>query len=107
METNNKSTHILNTSATLFGLCFVVFTSLKALKLDGNTWIDESTAISMFLFIISCVSSFLAIRTNSKKSRTYENVADYVFLAGLFVLFLNTVLIVFNILEKSVSVAKK
>ena len=58
-EPNQKSAHILNTSATLFGLCFVVLTSLKALKIDKDTLMDECTTCSMFLFMTSCFLSFL------------------------------------------------
>lgn len=97
-ETNNKSVHILNISATLFGLCYVVFTSLKTLKLDGNTLIDEFTAFSMVLFMISCLLSFLSIR-GAKKSTMFERIADYAFLSGLFTLFIITIFIVFNILH--------
>jgi len=97
-EINNKSSHILNTSATLFGLCYVVFTSLKTLKLDGNTLIDEFTAVSMVLFMISCLLSFLSIRSN-RKSVYFERIADYAFLAGLFTLFIITIFIVFNLVQ--------
>jgi len=97
-DVNNKSSHILSTSATLFGLCYVVFTSLKALKLDGNTVIDEFTAVSMVLFITSCLISFLSIR-GGKKSLLYERIADYLFLAGLFTLFIITIFIVFKIAQ--------
>jgi hypothetical protein len=97
-EANDKSSHILNTSATLFGLCYVVFTSLKSLRLDANTLIDEFTAISMVLFMISCIFSFLAIR-RAKRSTLFENIADYVFLAGLFTLFIITIAIIFKLLH--------
>ena len=97
-EVNGKSSHILSTSATLFGLCYVVFTSLKSLKLDANTLIDEFTAVSMVLFMISCIFSFLAIRA-AKKSILLENIADYVFLAGLFTLFVITISIIFKLLQ--------
>ena len=97
-DANNKSSHILNTSSTLFGLCYVVFTSLKALKLDANTLIDEFTAVSMVLFMTSCIFSFLAIR-RPRRSALLENIADYVFLAGLFTLFVITISIIFNLLQ--------
>ena len=97
-EANNKSSHILNTSATLFGLCYVVFTSLKSLKLDKNTLIDEFTSVSMVLFMTSCIFSFLSVR-RPKKGLLFENIADYVFLAGLFTLFIITISIIFNLLQ--------
>ena len=98
MGTNDKSSHILSTSATLFGLCYVVFTSLKTLKLDGNTLIDEFTAVSMLLFMTSCTLSFLSVRSK-KKSALFEKIADWVFLAGLFTLFVITIFVVFHITQ--------
>src|SRR5258708_17920791 len=97
-EVNGKSSHILSTSAGLFGLCYVVLPSLKSLRLDKNTLIDEFTAVSMVLFMISCIFSFLSVR-QAKKSLLFENIADYVFLAGLFTLFIITISIIFNLLQ--------
>lgn len=94
----NKAPHILNTSATLFGLCYVVLTSLKALKVDRETLMDEFTTVSMFLFITSCLLSFLSIR-GKRKSAAYEWVAEYVFLGGLLALFITTIFIVFNVIH--------
>jgi hypothetical protein len=98
MESNNKAPHILNTSATLFGLCYVVLTSLKALKVDRETLMDEFTTVSMFLFITSCLLSFLSIRGKGK-SAVYERMAEYVFLGGLLALFVTTIFIVFNVIH--------
>ena len=96
MNGNNKSTHILNTSSTLFGLCFVVLTSLKALKLSGETFLDEFTAVAMLQFMVSCILSFLSIRSNTRRAARYEQWADYIFLSGLVALFLITIFIVLN-----------
>jgi hypothetical protein len=76
----------------------VVFTSLKSLRLDANTLIDEFTAVAMILFMTSCIFSFLAIR-RAKRSLLFENIADYVFLAGLFSLFVITISIIFKLLQ--------
>ena len=98
MQPANKAPHILNTSATLFGLCYVVFTSLKALKVDRESLIDECTAVSMFLFLLSSLLSFLSIR-GLKRSLLFERLAEYIFLAGLLTLFVITIFIVFNIIH--------
>jgi hypothetical protein len=98
MVPNNKAPYILNTSATLFGLCYVVLTSLKALKVNRETLMDEFTAVSMFLFIASCLLSFLSIRGRSR-TLMYERLAEYVFLAGLLALFVTTIFIIFNVIE--------
>jgi hypothetical protein len=97
-ETGSRAPHILNTSATLFGLCYVVFTSLKAFKLDAKTLMDEFTAFAMVLFLTSCILSFFSLRS-ARRSAIYEKIADYIFLIGLFSLFLITIFIVFNITQ--------
>jgi hypothetical protein len=99
MQGNSKSPHILSTASNLFGLCFVVLTSLKVLKLDQYTIIDEITEVSMFLFMASCMFSFLSIRSKTKWMEKFEGIADYSFLSGLICLFLITLLIVFRIVH--------
>jgi predicted membrane channel-forming protein YqfA (hemolysin III family) len=99
MEKSNKSPHILTTSATLFGLCYVVFSSLHALKLEKETLIDEFTSASMFLFLISCIFSFLSIRSNTVRAGLYDKIADYTFLVGLLALFVTTLLLALHIVK--------
>jgi hypothetical protein len=92
-----KSPHILNTSATLMGLCFIVLTSMNFNNAKEKTSVDELTAVAVLLFMISCFLSFLSIRS-VKNSHRYEKIADYVFLSGLFFLFLITLQITLNVL---------
>lgn len=98
MNENKNSPHILNTAATLLGLCFVVLTTLKLNNQVEETTVDELTAIALLLFMTSCIFSFQSIRT-SKTSTTFEKIADISFLIGLLVLAAITLLIVFNIIE--------
>ena len=96
----NTSPHILNTSSNLLGICFIVLTSLRLLKLQSETMVDEFTTAAMILFMISSILSFLAIRSrNSKISDRLENVADICFLVGLLCLFGTTMLITFNVIK--------
>jgi hypothetical protein len=97
-EQNNKSPHILNTSATLMGLCFVVLTSISINKLAEKSMIDELTAMAILMFMISCVLSFLSMRSTKKSGIRFEQIADLIFLGGLFFLFATTSFIVFNII---------
>ncbi len=100
MENPEKSPHILNTSSNLLGLCFIVFTSLRVLKLKEQTIIDELTAVATLLFMTSCLFSFLSLRSRHEvRSARYERIADVVFLGGLFLLFGTTMLISFNLIE--------
>lgn len=97
MITNNKAQHILNTSATLAGFCFFVIASINAMQLQEKTIIDNITAIAMCLFVLSSIFSFSSIRTLSRRSKVYENIADTVFMSGLIMILIITLLITFNL----------
>jgi hypothetical protein len=97
-EPNDKSPHILNASSNLLGLCFVVLTSLKVLGKSGQTILDEVTFGAIILFMASCLLSFLSIRKESRQSVLLEKIADIIFLCGLSLLFLTTILFSFNII---------
>jgi hypothetical protein len=98
MERNNdKSPHILNASSNLLGLCFVVLTSLKLLNISHRTILDELAGCAIVLFMTSCLLSFLAIR-GSKNGKRYEDIADFTFLIGIFLLFVTTLLFSFNVI---------
>jgi tellurite resistance protein TehA-like permease len=96
---NDKSPHILNTSSNLLGICFIVLTSLKLFNVSRKTFIDELTSVAIVLFMASCLLSFLSIRGNIKKSGRLENVADYLFLCGIILLFITTILFSLNIIK--------
>ena len=93
---SNNSPHILNTSANLLGLCFVVLTSLKLLNLEKQSLMDEFTTAAFLLFMGSCLLSFLSIRKLTKRADFYEIVAEYIFLGVLIVLFMATLMILFQ-----------
>lgn len=95
----NKSPHILNTSANLLGLCFIVLTSIKVSKMQDSTLIDETTALAIILFMTSSILSFLSMRKQRDLNDRLENLADFIFLSGLVVLFLTTMMVTFNILK--------
>ena len=95
---NDKSSHILNASSNLLGLCFVVLTSLKFLNLNGQSYIDETVTVALMLFMLSCILSFLSIRGNIKRGGRFEEVADYLFLGGLVVLSVTAILILLNLI---------
>jgi len=96
----SRSPHILNTSANLLGLCFVVLTSIKVSKMEERSVIDESTALAIVLFMSSCILSFLAMRKKvGAKNYHLEKIADILFLSGLIVLFLTTMIVTFTIIK--------
>ena len=64
---NNEKTspHILNASANLPLICFIVLTSLKVLKLQADTLVDGFITVAMILFMISSILSFLSARNDN------------------------------------------
>ncbi|RZK57366.1 MAG: hypothetical protein EOO87_03120 [Pedobacter sp.] len=95
----NRSPHILNTSANLLGFCFIVLTSVKISNLKESSFIDEGAALAIVIFMSSCLFSFLAMRNDTERSVKLEKLADVLFLAGLIVLFITTMLIALNIVK--------
>jgi hypothetical protein len=92
----NRSPHILNTSSTLMGLCFVVLTSIKVSNSGDRTLIDETTALAIILFMTSSILSFLSMR--STRGSRLEKTADIIFLSGMIVLFISTILVTFDVI---------
>lgn len=98
-ENGEKSSHILSVSANLLGLCIIVLTSIKAMDIGSKTYLDELTAISVAMFMFSCVFSFMSIWRYSKDSERYEKIAEIIFMLGLFSLFATTMLLTFKIIK--------
>jgi hypothetical protein len=98
MKKKNNFHHILNTSSTLLGLCFVVLTSLQVNKFSEASMIDEFTSVAMIMFLFSSILSYLSIRSKAVAVR-YEKIADLVFLTGLLFLVVTTVLITLNVIK--------
>jgi hypothetical protein len=95
---NDRAPHILNASSNLLGICFVVLTSLKFFKVSARTLVDEGITLAIVCFMLSCILSFLCIRGDIKSGDRYENIADFLFLGGLSVLFIIALLFVFNVI---------
>ena len=95
----NRSPHILSTSANLLGICFIVLTSLKKLALTDGSLIDEFSVAAVMFFTTSCILSFISMRRQVTASHRPEKAADLIFLSGLLVLFLATILIAFNLIK--------
>jgi len=98
-EQQNRSPHILNTSANLLGFCFIVLTSVKISKFEQSSIIDEGAALAIIIFMSSCISSFLAMKNSGARSLRMERTADVLFLFGLIILFITTMLIAFNMIK--------
>lgn len=96
----NKSSHILNTSANLLGFTFFVLISIKAPGLSQQGIADKITGICIVLFSSACLYSFLSIKTSSEvRSKKYENIADYIFFIGVTLCVILSILILFDVVK--------
>jgi hypothetical protein len=91
------SHHILPAAANLLGLCFVILSVIKIMKLGAETIIDELVAIGVVIFLVASIFSYASIRSETR-SEIFEKIADIVFLVGLGLLTITSFIIVFEIL---------
>lgn len=97
---NNTSQHILSTSANLLGFCLFVITSLHITNKVESHIIDELTSFVALLLTVSCIFSFVSIRTsNLKKEIRSEAIADYLFFIALLGVLLIIILISLNFIK--------
>ena len=97
-DKKNISRHILPTSSNLVGLSFVIFGMIKALKLSGETLLDELTAVNMLFFLTASLFSYASIRAKRYTER-YEKIADTFFISGLIIMTLVALIISFEIIR--------
>lgn len=80
------SIHIFTVSAGMVGVCLTVIGLLRVIITlrQADTFADNLLALDAFLFLISCLSAYWALRTRSRK-RMYrvERFADGVFICAL------------------------
>jgi len=97
---NNTSQHILPTSANLLGFCLFVITSLHITNKAASSAIDEFTSIIALLLTLSCLLSFISIRTkNEIREKRLESTADYLFIVSLTGIVIVILLLVFDIIK--------
>lgn len=81
----NRHPHILNASTNLLGICFIIIGGLKIANLNARSLSDETAWTAAFLFFVSTITSYAAIRNDDAKA-WQSNLADWTFLGGLLVL---------------------
>lgn len=96
---SEKKGYILNVSSNLLGICFIVLASLKVSGKSNATIIDDISAAAIVLFMASCIGSFLSMKVKGRPAVLFENLADGIFLSGLTLLFVTTLLFSFNIIS--------
>jgi uncharacterized membrane protein len=91
------SHHILPTAGNLLGLCFVILSFIKVMKLGAETVIDEMVAMAIVIFLVASIFSYASIRSETSSDRL-EKIADIVFMAGLGLLTVTSLVVVFEIM---------
>jgi hypothetical protein len=96
-RSDELSSHILPTSATMVGVCVTVLSIVK-LASPGTLGyiIDKLLALGSLVFLTSAMLSFVSIRSPVRALRL-EAMAEWIFLGGLGLLSAVTVVIAFAI----------
>lgn len=95
---NTTSPHILNTAATLLGFLLFVISSRKMVGAAETYLADATTSFAAILLALSCIFSFLSLRTgNEKLERKMEFAADVLFFIGLIGILFLIILIAFHL----------
>jgi hypothetical protein len=95
------SIHIFTASAAMVGVCLTVIGLLRVVLTirGGVTFADDLLALDAFLFLVSCLLSYFALRTRSvRRMHRVERIADGLFITGLILMVLACGLIVYEII---------
>ena len=93
----NISRHILPTSSNLLGLCFVILSFIKIANFAAQSFLDELVASALIMFLTSSVFSYASMRAK-RKAESYEKIADMIFIAGLTMLAIISLVVIFEVI---------
>jgi len=94
------SIHIFTASAAMVGVCLTVIGLIRVvLSIRGGvTFADDLLALDSFIFLVSCLLSYFALRTRSvNRMFRVERVADTLFIIGLSLMVVVCSIIVYEI----------
>jgi len=94
------SIHIFTASAAMVGVCLTVIGLLRVVisVRKVTTLADDLLALDAFLFLTSCLLSYLALRTRSvQRMYRVERLADGIFILSLVLMALVCGLIVYEV----------
>ena len=92
--TKRVAEHIFNVSATMIGVCLTVVSLFKITNTHFLSIGDEIISVDTFLFISSCLISYMSLRKNN--NRKLEIIADVLFFIGMFVVVIVGIIMVFS-----------
>jgi glucan phosphoethanolaminetransferase (alkaline phosphatase superfamily) len=97
---NQTSQHILGTSANLLGFCLFVIMSLYISSESEIQNIDLLTSLVSVFLTVSCILSFISIRTHKRyMDRKLEDLANYFFIISLIGILIIILLITLNFIN--------
>ncbi len=94
------SIHIFTASAAMVGVCLTVIGLLRVVLTirGGATFADDLLAMDAFLFLVSCLLAYFALRTRgTRRMHRVERLADSLFIFGLVLMVLVCSLLVYEI----------
>jgi hypothetical protein len=94
------SIHIFAASAAMVGVCLTVIGIFQIGTLKAVSSIsDNLLAIDAVAFLTSCILSYIALRTRTRKRRFHlERAADAIFLGGLLLMAVICCLVAYELL---------
>ena len=98
MNKTSLARHILPTSATMVGVCLTAVGLVKIIERRmGPSHVDEYFSLNSIIFLVSNVAAYLALRTsNPERVNRYESVADNMFVIGMIVMVVITILFAYE-----------
>lgn len=93
--------NVFSGSAAMVGVCLTCIGLLRIFSKIGHvsTLADDLLAVDSFLFLATCMVSYIVLRNRSTHRRHgAERLADVLFLSGLFVMALTCAIVVWTLL---------
>jgi hypothetical protein len=85
--------YVFSGSTTMIGVCITVIALFRITNTGLTTYADEILSVDTLFFISSAYLSYLVLR--SSKNRRFEKIADFLFFAGMSIMLLVAIIIVF------------
>jgi hypothetical protein len=89
----SRDSHILNAASNLLGIALLIVTGIHITNNADKTYADEAGIVAALLLAISCIVSYLSIRSGD--STRLESWADKIFICGLVALLAAVSVLVF------------
>src|SRR5579885_1281718 len=86
--------HIFNGSITMSGVSVTIIALFRVMKVGISTYADDILSINTCLFLAAAILSYLSLRR--EKNNTIETIADILFFAGMVIMMIVGILIVYT-----------